>query len=353
MLRAAVAAHGSQAGLSDGRTRDLVLAVHELAANAVRHGRAGGAGESLRRRRRGAAAALRSRARSRRDGPRRRPRRRLHGRADALSRRDERLVPVSTPKAAELTKSGKQSTRDLISALVPSAKKMGGLGTPIDVPLDPARVEAAHEAGRLLESLGHHVEEAQAPWREDTLLHAFTALFAPLVTLQIAFGRLVGDRRQGVGVGRGVVGRGRIGDATLGEGALAAIAATKVRVVTCCSSIGSKAVAPIQRPNVAGDVEGGGICLLAAAPDPPELLANVRCGTVGVAERLRVQDAVRGRGAQKRFVVLHGMPRIADGMAVTRNQVDGDDRLDCSVAIRTRRVVSECSAFRRDFVNGA
>ena len=37
-LRAAVAAHGSQAGLSVGRTRDLVLAVHELAANAVRHG---------------------------------------------------------------------------------------------------------------------------------------------------------------------------------------------------------------------------------------------------------------------------------------------------------------------------
>lgn len=37
-LRAAVAAHGSQAGLSAGRTRDLVLAVHELAANAVRHG---------------------------------------------------------------------------------------------------------------------------------------------------------------------------------------------------------------------------------------------------------------------------------------------------------------------------
>jgi anti-sigma regulatory factor (Ser/Thr protein kinase) len=37
-LRAAVAAHGSQAGLSEGRTRDLVLAAHELAANAVRHG---------------------------------------------------------------------------------------------------------------------------------------------------------------------------------------------------------------------------------------------------------------------------------------------------------------------------
>ena len=37
-LRSAVAAHGSQAGLAEGRTRDLVLAVHELAANAVRHG---------------------------------------------------------------------------------------------------------------------------------------------------------------------------------------------------------------------------------------------------------------------------------------------------------------------------
>ena len=37
-LRAAVAAHGSQAGLSEARSRDLVLAVHELAATAVRHG---------------------------------------------------------------------------------------------------------------------------------------------------------------------------------------------------------------------------------------------------------------------------------------------------------------------------
>jgi anti-anti-sigma factor len=37
-LRAAVAAHGLQAGLAEGRVGDLVLAVHELAANAVRHG---------------------------------------------------------------------------------------------------------------------------------------------------------------------------------------------------------------------------------------------------------------------------------------------------------------------------
>ena len=37
-LRAAVAAHGLQAGLGEGRVGDLVLAAHELAANAVRHG---------------------------------------------------------------------------------------------------------------------------------------------------------------------------------------------------------------------------------------------------------------------------------------------------------------------------
>jgi anti-sigma regulatory factor (Ser/Thr protein kinase) len=37
-LRAAVSAHGAQAGLSAVRLGDLVLAVHELAANAVRHG---------------------------------------------------------------------------------------------------------------------------------------------------------------------------------------------------------------------------------------------------------------------------------------------------------------------------
>jgi len=37
-LREAVAAHGMQAGLAEGRVGDLVLAVHELAANAIRHG---------------------------------------------------------------------------------------------------------------------------------------------------------------------------------------------------------------------------------------------------------------------------------------------------------------------------
>jgi anti-sigma regulatory factor (Ser/Thr protein kinase) len=37
-LRSAVAAHASEAGLPPARIDDLVIAVHELAANAVRHG---------------------------------------------------------------------------------------------------------------------------------------------------------------------------------------------------------------------------------------------------------------------------------------------------------------------------
>jgi anti-sigma regulatory factor (Ser/Thr protein kinase) len=37
-VRAAVAAHAAAAGMPENRIRDVVLAVHELAANAVRHG---------------------------------------------------------------------------------------------------------------------------------------------------------------------------------------------------------------------------------------------------------------------------------------------------------------------------
>ncbi len=37
-LRASVAAHAAQAGLPPRRADDLVIAVHELAANVVRHG---------------------------------------------------------------------------------------------------------------------------------------------------------------------------------------------------------------------------------------------------------------------------------------------------------------------------
>jgi amidase len=65
---------------------------------------------------------------------------------------------------------------------------------PVDATVDPACAEAVREAGRLLESFGHDVEEAEVPWRDDSLLEAFTALFAPLVMLQAAFGRMLTGR---------------------------------------------------------------------------------------------------------------------------------------------------------------
>ena len=65
---------------------------------------------------------------------------------------------------------------------------------PIDVPLDAVRVQAARDAGGLLESLGHQVEEAQAPWTEGPLLETFTAVFGPLVMLQVAFARMLTGR---------------------------------------------------------------------------------------------------------------------------------------------------------------
>ena len=65
---------------------------------------------------------------------------------------------------------------------------------PLDVEVDPARAQAARDAGALLESLGHRVEEADPPWQRPQLGELFTALFAPLVMLQVAQGRLIAGR---------------------------------------------------------------------------------------------------------------------------------------------------------------
>jgi amidase len=66
---------------------------------------------------------------------------------------------------------------------------------PLDgIPIQPAQADAVRRTGELLESLGHHVEEATPPWPVEGMLQTFTALFAPMNSLQAAFAGTVTGR---------------------------------------------------------------------------------------------------------------------------------------------------------------
>src|SRR5206468_3267825 len=61
-------------------------------------------------------------------------------------------------------------------------------------PLDDEAVRSVAVASEMLRGLGHEVEEVDPPWHMPDVLRMFTAVFGPLVSLNIAFAELVAGR---------------------------------------------------------------------------------------------------------------------------------------------------------------
>ena len=66
--------------------------------------------------------------------------------------------------------------------------------SPLAAQLDPVCERAARDAGALLASLGHEVDEVQPPWRRPATLKLFTACFGPAVCTGIAAAAQVAGR---------------------------------------------------------------------------------------------------------------------------------------------------------------
>jgi amidase len=64
----------------------------------------------------------------------------------------------------------------------------------IDAPLDPLCEQAVNDAAELLGSLGHEVEEVQAPWAGQSLLEVFTLVFGTPIAMGLFIGTQVSGR---------------------------------------------------------------------------------------------------------------------------------------------------------------
>jgi amidase len=78
----------------------------------------------------------------------------------------------------------------------PEALRIGlALGTPLDgADLDPACERAARDAAKVLESMGHAVEEIEPPWAGLDLLSDFTRAFGPMVAMTVFVGGRIARR---------------------------------------------------------------------------------------------------------------------------------------------------------------
>ena len=83
-----------------------------------------------------------------------------------------------------------------LAARDPGRMRIGlALNVPLEgATLDPVCEAAARDAGALLESLGHEVEEVTPPWSNLDLLSDFTRAFGPMVSLTTMIGGRVARR---------------------------------------------------------------------------------------------------------------------------------------------------------------
>lgn len=65
---------------------------------------------------------------------------------------------------------------------------------PIEAEVDPACLQGMRDAAELLASLGHEVEEIEAPWMHSGLLHLFTAIFGTSVAKTVGLCGIVAGR---------------------------------------------------------------------------------------------------------------------------------------------------------------
>jgi amidase len=56
-----------------------------------------------------------------------------------------------------------------------------------DAPIDPRHADAVRDAATVFEEAGHKVEEFDPPWGDEGVLQTFSAVFGPMVCLQIGF----------------------------------------------------------------------------------------------------------------------------------------------------------------------
>ena len=81
------------------------------------------------------------------------------------------------------------------AAREPGRLKIGWtIEPPIDAPVDPEAAAATERTAALLSDLGHDVEVVEPAWRNEMMVHLFSAAFGPAVATQVIFGQMIAQK---------------------------------------------------------------------------------------------------------------------------------------------------------------